>query len=324
MKRLFLKLAVLTAVSAVVSACGGDDDHDNEPTGTIVQVAEAGGLSYLLAAATKAELADELSAASAAGLTVFAPTNAAFNTLATQLGLADGPALVAALPKEALASILSYHVLPARKSAADLSSGGATQPTIYSFAGGPVALRLNTTSGVRITDAVLTDATVTTANVAASNGVVHIVDKVLVPPGVLNVVQMAQANPGAFSSLVGAVVSANLATTLSGTGPFTVFAPTNAAFAAAPANLTTQELTTVLTYHVLGSQVLSTAIPFGTPVATVAGQNITINAGTAPVIATITDTTAAPATITAVDVRASNGVIHVIDKVLIPSLTGPT
>jgi uncharacterized surface protein with fasciclin (FAS1) repeats len=71
---------------------------------------------------------------------------------------------------------------------------------------------------------------------------------------------------------------------------------------------------------VLGSQVLSSQIPFGQPVATVSGQSITINAGTAPVIATITDTTATPATISAVDVRASNGVIHVIDKVLIPSL----
>jgi uncharacterized surface protein with fasciclin (FAS1) repeats len=324
MKRLFLKFAALTVVGAAVSACGGSDDHNNEPAGTVVQVAEAGGLSYLLAAATKAELADELGATSAAGLTVFAPTNAAFDTLATRLGLADGPALVAALPKEALASILSYHVLPAKKSAADLTSGGATQDTIYSFDGAVTKLNLTTTNGVVIKDAVLTDAKVTTANVAATNGVVHIVDKVLVPPGVLNVVQMAQANPAAFSSLVGAVVSANLATTLSGTGPFTVFAPTNTAFAAAPAGLTPAQLSTVLTYHVLGSQVLSSAIPFGAPVATVAGQNITINAGTAPVIATITDTTAARATIAAVDVRASNGVIHVIDKVLIPSLASPS
>ena len=323
MKRLILKFVAAAVAGAVVSACGGSNNHDNAPAGTIVQVAEAGGLSYLLAAATKAELADELSAASTAGLTVFAPTNAAFNTLATQLGLADGPALVAALPKEALASILSYHVLPAKKSAADLTSGGATQDTIYSFDGAVTKLNLTTTNGVVIKDAVLTDAKVTTADVAATNGVVHIVDKVLVPPGVLNVVQMAQANPAAFSSLVGAVVSADLATTLSGIGKFTVFAPTNTAFAAAPTGLTTAQLRTVLTYHVLGSQVLSTAIPFGTPVATVAGQNITINAGTAPVIATITDTTAAPATITAVDVRASNGVIHVIDKVLIPSLAGP-
>jgi len=321
MKRLFLKFVAVAAVSAVVSACGGSD---NEDPGNIAQVANENGFSSLLAAATKAGLADELSA-NGANLTVFAPTNAAFNTLATRLGFADGPAMVTALPAPALASILSYHVLPAKRSAADLAAGGATQATIYSFGGGPASLRLSTTNGVRITDAVLTEATVTSADVAASNGVIHVVDKVLVPPGVLNVVQMAQANPDAFSSLVGAVVSAGLATTLSGPGPFTVFAPTNAAFAAAPTGLTTQQLATVLTYHVLdlNPAVLSSAIPFGTPVTTVAQQDITINAGTAPVIATITDTTSTPATITAVDVRASNGVIHVIDKVLIPSL-GPT
>ena len=192
MKRLILKFVAAAVAGAVVSACGGSDDHDNAPAGTIVQVAEAGGLSYLLAAATKAELADELSAASTAGLTVFAPTNAAFNTLATQLGLADGPALVAALPKEALASILSYHVLPAKKSAADLTSGGATQDTIYSFDGAVTKLNLTIANGVVIKDAVLTDAKVTTANIAATNGVVHILDKVLVPPGVLNMVQMAR------------------------------------------------------------------------------------------------------------------------------------
>ena len=320
MKRSFLKFALLSSVAAIVSACGGSD-HDEEPAGNIVTIATNANLTALLAAATKAGLADELSDASAR-LTVFAPTDAAFNTLATRLGFADAGAMVTALPAEALASILSYHVLPTRLNASQLGSGGATQATIYSFGGSAATLGIDASSGVRVTDAVLDRATVTTANVRATNGIVHVVDKVLVPPGVLNVVQMAQANPSVFSSLVGAVVAADLATTLSGAGPFTVFAPTNTAFAAAPTGLTIPQLTTVLTYHVLADEVLSSELGpvFGTPVATVAGQNITINAGTAPVIATITDTTAAPATIAAVDVRASNGVIHVIDKVLIPSL----
>jgi uncharacterized surface protein with fasciclin (FAS1) repeats len=320
MKRSFLKLAVLSSVVAIVGACGGSD-HDDQPAGNIVTIATNANLTALLAAATKAGLADELSDASAR-LTVFAPTDAAFNTLATRLGFTDAGAMVTALPAEALASILSYHVLPTRLNASQLSSGGATQATIYSFDGSAATLGIDASSGVRVTDAVLNQATVSSANVRATNGIVHVVDKVLVPPGVLNVVQMAQANPGVFSSLVGAVVAADLATTLSSAGPFTVFAPTNTAFAAAPTGLTTPQLTTVLTYHVLGSQVLSTALGpvFGTPVETVSGQDITINAGTAPVIATITDTTATPAAITAVDVRASNGVIHVVDKVLIPSL----
>jgi uncharacterized surface protein with fasciclin (FAS1) repeats len=320
MKRSFLKFALLSSVVAIVSACGGSD-HDEEPAGNIVTIATNANLTALLAAATKAGLADELSDGSAR-LTVFAPTDAAFNTLATRLGFADAGAMVTALPAEALASILSYHVLPTRLNASQLGSGGATQATIYSFAGSAATLGIDASSGVRVTDAVLDQATVTTADVRATNGIVHVVDKVLVPPGVLNVVQMAQANPSVFSALVGAVVAADLATTLSGAGPFTVFAPTNTAFAAAPASLTIPELTTVLTYHVLADEVLSSELGpvFGTPVTTVAGQDITINAGTAPVIATITDTTATPGTITAVDVRASNGVIHVIDKVLIPSL----
>jgi transforming growth factor-beta-induced protein len=173
-------------------------------------------------------------------------------------------------------------------------------------------------------DAVLATAKVSSADVAASNGVIHAVDKVLVPPGVLNVVQMAQANPAVFSSLVGAVVKTNLAGTLSGTGPFTVFAPTNTAFASAPANLSDAQLKSVLLYHVLSSQVLSSDIPFGTAVntlnttnlnnATVPAQTITINNNL-----TITDTQNSAAKITATDVRGSNGVIHVIDKVLIPN-----
>jgi transforming growth factor-beta-induced protein len=124
--------------------------------------------------------------------------------------------------------------------------------------------------------------------------------------------------------LVDAVVATGLAPTLSGPGPFTVFAPTNTAFASAPSGLSVAQLTSVLLYHVLSGQVLSTDIPFGAPVATLntttlAGtttpaQTITINSDL-----TITDTTANPGTIAATDVRASNGVIHVVNKVLIPN-----
>ena len=316
MNRWFKWLTVLGMVTSL-AACGGDDDAP-PPPGNIVQVAQANGFTALVAAATKAGLASALTDATAS-LTVFAPTDAAFGTLATQLGFSSATAMVDALPANALANILTYHVLPSKKTAANLIAGGATQATLYTYNSAPATLALSTTGGVSITDAALTTAKVTTADVAASNGVIHIVDKVLVPPGVLNIVQMAQVNP-AFTTLVGAVVSANLAGTLSGAGPFTVFAPTNDAFAAIAstvASLTTAQLTTVLTYHVLPIQVLAADIPFGTPVATVQGQTITINAGTPP---TITDSTETPAPIVATDVRASNGVIHVISKVLIPAL----
>lgn len=311
------RLAAVSAL-ALVAACGGSDD-DHPPPGTLAQVATAGGFNALVAAADKAGLVPALSGSSAS-LTVFAPTDAAFTSLATSLGFASANAMVAALDGPTLAKILQYHVLPTKKLAADLASGGATQDTLYTFEGAATKLALNTSAGVKITDAVLTQATVTSANVPASNGVIHVIDKVLVPPGVLNIVQMAQLNP-AFSTLVGAVVSANLQDDLSDPAArLTVFAPTNDAFAAIAstvAGLTPTQLSTVLTYHVVGSQVLAANIPFGTPVATLSGQNITINAGTPP---TITDTTATPASIVATDVRASNGVIHVIGKVLIPAL----
>ncbi len=311
------RLAAVSAL-ALVAACGGGDD-DHPPPGTLAQVATTGGFTALVAAADKAGLVPALSSSSAS-LTVFAPTDAAFTSLATSLGFADAGAMVAALDGPTLASILQYHVLPTKKLAADLVAGGPTQDTLYTFDGAAATLALDTTSGVKITDEVLTQATVTTANVPASNGVIHVIDKVLVPPGVLNVVQMAQLNP-AFSTLVGAVVTANLQGALADpAATLTVFAPTNDAFAAIAttvAGLTPTELTTVLTYHVLDSQVLAADIPFGTPVTTLANQDITINAGTPP---TISDTTATPASIVATDVRASNGVIHVIGKVLIPTL----
>ena len=310
---------VLTSVLAAIAlaltlgGCGGSDDDEAQPT--IAQVAQSKGFSALLSASSKAGISGTLGDPDQQ-LTVFAPTDQAFADLARRLGFADAAAMVNALPASTLQSILNYHVLGTRKTSADLAAGGATQPSAYTYAGAPAALRFDFGSGVKITDAALTVATVATADVAAGNGVIHAIDKVLIPPGVLNVVQMAQANP-LFSSLVSAVVAADLQGTLGGAGPFTVFAPTNAAFAAAPQNLSIAQLRTVLAYHVLPAQVLSSQIPFDTPVATVATQTIRFVAGNPP---TIRDTTATPAAITAVDVRASNGVIHVIDKVLIPSL----
>lgn len=327
-------LALLSA--ALIAGCGSSSD-DPDPavpqsaapaaTGapapasgaaqTIDKVAASSGFNALLAAATKAELGPALADANAQ-LTVFAPSDDAFTRLATALGFNSAAAMVDALPASTLRSILSYHVLPATRRAAELSAAPqASEATLYRFEGQAAPLAVNAgPSGVSITDGVLTAARVTTVDVAASNGVVHAIDKVLVPPGVLNIVQMARLNPE-LSSLVSAVTSANLATALSEAGTFTVFAPTNAAFAQAPAGLSPAQLATVLRYHVLGTEVLASQIPFGTAISTLTTQAIVINAGTPP---TISDTTAVPARIVATNVRASNGVIHVIDKVLVPAL----
>jgi len=131
------------------------------------------------------------------------------------------------------------------------------------------------------------------------------------------IVEVASANPD-FKTLVAAVTAAGLAETLSGEGPFTVFAPTDAAFAALPAGIldklllpeNKETLVKILTYHVLGSKVMAADVMAG-KVATVEGSEITID--------TTDGVKVNDAKVTATDVAASNGVIHVIDKVIIPA-----
>lgn len=150
---------------------------------------------------------------------------------------------------------------------------------------------------------------------------VHVVDKVLLPAD-KNIVATASALPD-YSILVEAVVAAGLVPTLQGTGPFTVFAPTNAAFAALLTELgITKEallankplLTSVLTYHVVPSRVLKADVPVNTPITTVQGQKVTVNASLA-----ITDSRGRQSSIVITDVFTSNGVIHVVNKVILPS-----
>lgn len=320
MKR-WTKWMAAVATTALVAACGGGDD-DPAP-GTLAQEASTRGFTGLVAAADKAGLAAALSAPNA-NLTVFAPTDAAFGSLASTLGFSSAGAMVQALDSATLAAILQYHVLPTTRTAADLAAGGATQPTLYQFGGAAATLALDTTSGVKITDEVLTQANVTVANVPASNGVVHVIDKVLVPPGLLNVVQMAQLNP-AFSVLVEAVVAADLAGTLSGPGPFTVFAPTDDSFTATLGELSLTKaqllaspgLASILTYHVVGGDVRAAdvvALPKPAAVTTVQGETFSVGADLG-----ITDQRARTAALAATDVVASNGVIHVIDNVILPA-----
>jgi uncharacterized surface protein with fasciclin (FAS1) repeats len=164
-------------------------------------------------------------------------------------------------------------------------------------------------------------ATITLTDLDARNGVVHVIDKVLLPPD-RNIVQTAQALAD-FSVLVEAVVAADLATTLSGDGPFTVFAPTNAAFTALLTELGLTQaqlladkplLTSVLTYHVVSGLVLKADVPLNTPIATLAtGKTLTVDNAL-----TITDGQGRQAGIVGTDVFTANGVIHVIDKVILP------
>lgn len=141
-------------------------------------------------------------------------------------------------------------------------------------------------------------------------------------PANKDIVATAQALPD-FSILVEAVVAAGLVETLQGTGPFTVFAPTNAAFAALLAELGVSKaalladkalLTKVLTYHVVGARVLKAEVPVGAAIATAWGQTFVVDASLK-----ITDPKRRTLSIVATDVFTSNGVIHVVDRVLLPA-----
>jgi transforming growth factor-beta-induced protein len=268
--------------------------------------------SILVEAVVAADLVDTLSMPG--NFTVFAATNAAFGALLTELGVSK-EALLANKPL--LTAVLTYHVLPGKVLAADISDG--QMPTTVQ---GQV-FTLGTRGGVSITDAQGRRAMVVTTDVAASNGVVHVIDRVILPQ-TRNIVEIAAGLPD-FSILVEAVQAAGLVETLSG-GTFTVFAPTNAAFAAllhelrmSKAELLANKalLTTVLTYHALPIKVLAKDVPAGsTTVTTVQGGQFTINRSGSSLH--IRDARKRGANVTSTDVQASNGVIHVIDRVILP------
>lgn len=309
-------LIILFSIAAV--SCDDDDNNvvvDNTITGKATATAN---LSILVQALVKADLATTLKGAGP--FTVFAPTNEAFTAF-----LATTPyATINDVPKEALTQILLNHVVNGSVKSTDLTTG-----YIKTLAKGTasttntLSMYVNTSSGVKLNGI----ATVTSADIMASNGVIHIVDKVIDLP---TIVTHAAANAN-FSTLVSVLNRSgqpNFITALSGTGPFTVFAPTNAAFTAlntelAPggiAGVSAADLTKVLQYHVVSpANVLATSLIDGqivTPILTPA-QTFTIQLSGG---AKIKDINNRISNIIITDVQCSNGVIHAIDKVLLPTL----
>ena len=309
----WFRLLLVAASASVLTACWNDDDAPSAPPPqTIVQTAQADPrLSILAEAVVAADLATTLSGPGP--YTVFAPTNDAFAALLAELGLTKEQLLA---DKALLTAVLTYHVLPARVLKAAVPAGKA----ITTVQGGIFKVDA-VGANLVITDGRNRTATITATDIAASNGVIHLIDTVLLPAD-KNIVETAAALPD-FSILVEAVEAANLQGALSGTGPLTVFAPTNAAFAALLAELDitkealfadTALLTSVLTYHVVNGRVLKADVPVGPAITTLQGGSFTVDATLA-----ITDQQARKAAITATDVLTSNGVIHVIDKVILPA-----
>jgi uncharacterized surface protein with fasciclin (FAS1) repeats len=313
MRNWFRKFAVSIALLTTLplTACGGGHTDPN-----IVDLAKSNpNLSILVEAVTAADLGGTLT--SAGPFTVFAPTNDAFAALLTELGLTKAQLLA---NKPLLTQVLTYHVLAAKVPKASVPLGKA----VTTVQGGFFKID-QVGAGLVIKDGRNRTSNIVTTDVAASNGVVHVIDKVILP-GDKNIVQTAQAlaagTPGEFKILVDAVVAADLAGTLSGTGPFTVFAPTDAAFAAALTELGVSKadlfankplLAKILTYHVVPGAVLKAAVPVGAPITTVQGETFTVSAALA-----ITDQRGRVSNITATDVLTNNGAIHVIDKVILP------
>ncbi|GMN09431.1 hypothetical protein MTsPCn9_01130 [Croceitalea sp. MTPC9] len=332
-------LMLLLFMSVFVLSCDKDEEgmQEMENQNNIVETAQGeeslGSLVAALAKADENEDSDLVGTLSGNGpFTVFAPTNEAFTALLQNLeGFDSLEDFDTEEEKSLLATILKYHVVAGTAAAStDLSEG----QTITTVQGENVSISLE--GGVFIGDATDTDAEVTGADVETSNGIVHIINKVLLPQEVLNALNPPQdlvdlvVATEALSILEAAVIKADLVETLKSEGPFTVFAPTNDAFVnllmtlgddySSLDDFDTEEeialLRDILLYHVIPAKVLEADLAAGTVETALAENSIEIIAeGETFVIGDATETNA---TITGTDIMATNGVAHTINKVLLP------
>jgi len=289
MKKHFILLSLLFtnllyAQTTVVDVILSSDDHTTLATA----VSEAGLVEALTAEGP---------------FTVFAPTNAAFEALPE--GVLDE--LLANV--EDLGYVLKHHVYGGSALAADLSDGDM----VSTLAGTDLTVEI--TNGMVYIDGAM----VTIADLTADNGVVHVIDAVLVPEldSTSTTVVDVILGSDAHTTLATAVVEAGLVDALSGEGPFTVFAPTNAAFEALPEGVldellaNVEDLGYVLKHHVYGGSALAADLSDGDMVSTLAGTDLTVEITNGMVYID-------GAMVTIADLTADNGVVHVIDAVLVP------
>lgn len=276
-------------------------------TTTVMDVITESAIHESLEAALVASGLDE--ALNGAGpFTVFAPTDAAVATALEALGITVEMFLMSPM----LSGILSYHAAAGTVMSADITDG----MMVTMLNGQDITINI-TAEGVIINGTAM----VTLADIVADNGVVHVIDAVLLPapPQNTTVVDIIVDSPD-HTVLEMAVIAAGLADDLSAEGPFTVFAPTDAAFTTlletlevtAEDLLASPDLASILLYHAAAGTVMSTDITDGMMVTTLNGQDITINVTADGVVINGT------AMVTVADLTADNGVVHVIDAVLLP------
>lgn len=314
MKNLIKKIGLVLLGTFILSSCSDDDDNYDKNVYNIV--ANDADFSNLKAAIDKADLATTLQ--SSGTFTVFAPSNAAF----TAFLQANGFASLDQVPNAVLKEILLNHVLSTEVKAAQVTTGYvSTLAKGGASSSRNLSMYINTSNGVKINGV----SNVTKTDIDATNGVIHKVDAVI---GLPTIVTHATANPN-FTTLVAALTRndmPNFVSILSGTAnsPFTVFAPTNTAFSGLLTELNLSGLSAIpqatlentLKYHVVaGANVASTDLTNNMNVTTFQGGKFTI---TTTGGAKITDAKNRVSNIVATDVQCSNGIIHVIDKVILP------
>lgn len=296
-----LSLAALPALLLGTAACDDDDDPVGPDQDIAAIVDATAEVSTLRTALNAANLVPALQGDGP--FTVFAPRNDAFDALGSDLV----DALLQPENEALLTEILTYHVVPGTAAfAEDLSDG----QSIATLEGETVDI------GVAGGDVTVNGANVVSADIGATNGVVHLIDAVLVPE--TDLVNTAILN--GFGTLVDLVDQAGLVPTLrsdNGGDGFTVFAPTDDAFGELDAVPSGQALVDVLTYHVVPGTVGSGELSDGLEVTTVEGGTFTVSISGSDV--TLTDEQGNTVNVVATDVSAENGVVHVIDGVILPN-----
>ncbi|HYQ03757.1 MAG TPA: fasciclin domain-containing protein [Polyangiaceae bacterium] len=279
------------AAGAAAGQGGSGGSAEIEGKDLIDTAVGAGNFTKLAAALTSAGLVEALKGPGP--FTVFAPDDAAFAAFESA-----NPGVLAGLSKAALTEILTYHVVAG---AAVASKDLKDEQVFTTLSGSPVLI--DSSAGVKVDDA-----KVITADVVASNGVIHVIDRLILPPKD-DIVATAIA-AGTFTKLASALTAADLVTTLQGKGPFTVFAPTDTAFAKLPAVPSGEALKNVLLYHVVAGAVGSGDLKAGPVPTQLTGKSVTVS---------LTDGVRInDSKVTAANILAKNGVIHVVDTVLIP------